>query len=153
MSSKLKNQTSKIKTKVSEVEVLKNQLVRALADYDNLQKRIEREREEITKLSNLGLLVRLLPVVDMFEEAQKHLGDSGLEIALGQFLSVLKEDGIEKIPVAKGDNFNENIHEAIEVIKTEDKLSVGKIAEVSLCGWKYTDGTIIRHAKVKVFKN
>ena len=135
-----------------EVTNLKGQLMRAMADYDNLKKRVEREREEIIKLSNLGLLIKLLPVVDMFEEAQKHLVDTGLAIAIGEFLKVLKEDGIEKVGVEIGDKFDENIHEAIEVISVtdEDILKVGTIFEIVLSGWKYDDGTVIRHAKVKV---
>lgn len=145
------------KTKVIKTDdstILRNQLARALADYDNLQKRVERERNEIVKLSNLGLLVRLLPVVDMFEGAEEHLKDSGLAIAINELLGILKEDGIEKIQVANGQKFDENIHEAIEVIDTADgeKEKAGTIAEVVMSGWKYSDGTIIRHVRVKVYK-
>lgn len=137
-----------------EITNLKSQLMRAMADYDNLKKRVEREREEIVKLSNLGLLVRLLPVVDMLEDAQKHLQDPGLAISIGEFLKILKEDGIEKIAVEIGDKFDENIHEVIETVSpTEGSVSKhGLISEVSLSGWKYQDGTVIRHARVKVIK-
>ena len=51
--------------KTNENQELKAQLVRALADYDNLRKRVEREKEEFEKLANLKLVIRLLPVLDI----------------------------------------------------------------------------------------
>lgn len=133
--------------KEEETLVLKNQLARALADYDNLRKRVEAERDEFTKFSNFRLVVKLLNIYDMFNEAQKHLKDSGIAIAIREFESVLDDEGIEKVPVEKGDSFDENLHEAVEIVEGG---SEGKISEVLLSGWKYKDGKIIRHAKVRV---
>src|SRR3989344_5307370 len=97
----------KLKAKESkpEVDTLKNQLARALADYDNLRKRVEREREDFGRVAKVMLLARLLPIYDMLEEAQKHLKDSGLAITIEEFAKVLKEEGIEKIEVNVGDAF------------------------------------------------
>lgn len=133
---------------------LKNQLVRALADYDNLRKRVEREREEFGKLANLTLVARLLPVYDMLEGAQKHLADSGLAITIEEFKKVLKDEGIERIRVKIGDKFDEEVHEAVEV---EDPPAggsgkEGKITKLILSGWRVVDGPIIRPVKVKVGK-
>jgi molecular chaperone GrpE len=130
-----------------QVEELKSQLARALADYDNLRKRTERQREDFSKLANLTLIVKILPVFDMLVIAQKHIGDAGLEIAIGEFREVLKSEEVEEIKVAAGDVFDEAIHEAVEVESgTENKL------EAVLSGWKYSDGTVIRPVKVKVTK-
>lgn len=133
---------------------LKKQLARALADYDNLRKRVEREREDIGKLAKATVVARLLPVYDMLEGAQKHLNDSGLAITIEEFKKVLEEEGVEKIEVKPGDEFNEELHEAVEVVDKErkSKKENGKISEVILTGWKLVDGPIIRPAKVKVFK-
>lgn len=138
----------------SKADELKGQLARALADYDNLRKRVEREREEFGKLANLRLVARFLPVFDMLEGAQKHLADSGLAITIERFVKVLKDEGFEKIEVAPGDEFDEEFHEAVEVVdkKSKGKKGEGKISEVILTGWKLIDGPIIRPAKVKVFK-
>jgi len=133
-------------------EILKSQLARALADYDNLQKRVAKEREEIVKLSNLELLVRLLSVVDMLEKAQENLQDSGLAIVLNELLLIFKEEGVEKIGVEIGNQFDENKHEVIETVGLSKGARAGTIAAVVLRGWQYSDGTIIRHTKVKVFK-
>ena len=132
---------------------LKEQLARALADYDNLRKRFEREREDFGKVAKVMLIARLLSIFDMLEEAQKHLKDSGLAITLEEFVKVLKEEGFEKIDVKVGDKFDELIHEAVEVVDSRDaKGEEGKITEIILSGWRLVDGVVIRHAKVKVTK-
>ncbi len=141
-------------SKQNELQELKNQLARALADYDNLRKRVEREREEIEGLVKITIVSRLLPIYDMIEGAQKHLKDSGLAITIDEFITVLKEEGIERIEVKPGDKFDEELHEAIEVVDSsvDEKANVGRISEVILSGWRLNNGPIIRHAKVKVGK-
>lgn len=127
---------------------LKNQLARALADYDNLRKRIEREKEDLEKLASLKLVLRLLPLLDNLRAAQSHLKDAGLAITIGELENILKDEGIEEIKPNKGDNFDHNLHEVTEVV--ENCKEENKIEEVVLSGWKFKDGIVIRHAKVKV---
>src|SRR3989304_6882580 len=134
--------------KDNEVGVLKNQLARALADYDNLRKRTEDERQLWVKFSTERVLIKLIPVLDMLASAQEHLKDSGLAIAVGEFKKVLSEEGIEEIVPRKGDPFNPQLHEALESVGGGKK---GQIAELILTGWKFADGKIIRPAKVKVY--
>jgi len=139
---------SKTKTQVSKVDELEGQLARALADYDNLRKRVEREKKDFERLASVRLVVRLLPIFDMFEGAQKHLADSGLAITMEEFEKVLKEEGLEKVKVKAGDSFSEEMHEVIGV--AGGKEGQGKITEVILSGWRLIDGQVIRPAKVKV---
>jgi molecular chaperone GrpE len=127
---------------------LKNQLARALADYDNLRKRIEREKEDLEKLASLKLILRLLPLLDNLRAAQNHLKDAGLAITIGELENLLKDEGIEEIKPNKGDNFDHNLHEVTEVV--ENCKEENKIEEVVLSGWKFKEGIVIRHAKVKV---
>ena len=137
------------KVKNSEAEALKGQLVRALADYDNLVKRVERERQEVQKLVSLSLIVRLLAVLDNLESAQEHLKDAGLAITVGEFKKVLNEEGLTEIKPNAGEEFDPGLMEAIEVTKgPSDNI----ISELVLTGWKFEDGTVVRHAKVKVTK-
>jgi molecular chaperone GrpE len=132
-----------------ELEMVKEMLARALADYDNLSKRVDRERVDLGKIVSVGVIVRLLPVLDNLESAQTHLKDQGLAISIGEFKRVLSEDGLNEIRPSVGDIFDENTMEAIEVTAgTSDNM----ISEVVLTGWKFTDGTVVRHAKVKVSK-
>jgi len=132
-----------------ELEVLKGMLARALADYDNLSKRVDRERADLGKIASVGIIVRLLPVLDGLESAQTHLQDAGLAISLGEFKKVLSEEGLNEIKPKIGEVFDENTMEAIEVVKG---ASDNSIADVVLPGWKFEDGTVVRHAKVKVVK-
>jgi molecular chaperone GrpE (heat shock protein) len=48
----------------AELETVKGMLARALADYDNLSKRVDRERQDLGKIASIGIIVRLLPVLD-----------------------------------------------------------------------------------------
>jgi molecular chaperone GrpE len=132
-----------------ETSDLKNQLARALADYDNLRKRVEKEREEMVMFASMGIVSRLLPIYDMLLQAQKHLKDAGLAITIGQLENLLKEEGVEKIEAAKGSEFDENLHETVEVAEGGKKDT---IEEELLTGWKYKDGPVIRYSKVKVSK-
>ena len=137
------------KTKKGEFEDLKNQLARALADYDNLRKRVERERKQVEKIAGAKFALKALSVFDMLEDAQKHLKDSGISLTIEEFEKVLKDEGVEKIEAGPGTKFNEELHEAVEVVKAGKD---GKIADVVLTGWKFRDGPVIRPTKVKVNK-
>lgn len=137
------------KGKSDESELLRAQLARALADYDNLIKRIEREKNDIEKLVSLRLILKLLNVLDGFESAQTHLKDVGLAISIVEFKKVLSEEGLTEIRPKVGDKFDEREMEAIEVVTG---ASDNTITETVLVGWKFGDGTVVRHAKVKVSK-
>lgn len=147
-----KNQKSKVKSEDRvhlELESVKAMLARALADYDNLSKRVERERQDLGKIVSVGIVTKLLPVLDMLESAQKHLQDQGLAIGIGEFKKIFSEEGLTEINPKIGEEFDENTMEAIEVVPGEvDNI----ISEVVLTGWKFEDGTVVRHAKVKVSK-
>jgi molecular chaperone GrpE (heat shock protein) len=101
-------------------------------------------------VAGLSLVKRLLPILDMLTDAQKHLQDAGLAITINEFISALKEEGVNRIEAGPGMVFDTNVHEAVEVVDGED----GKIIDEVLSGWKYNnDGLVIRPAKVKVGKN
>jgi len=132
--------------KAKKPDALQNQLARALADYDNLRKRTETEKGLWLIFAKQELLLKLLPVLDTLEVAQKHLKDKGLAMALSQFQNIFKEEGIVEI---EGGKFDAKIHEAVETLAGGEK---DRVAEVILKGYKFKDGPVIRHAKVKVYK-
>lgn len=147
---KNKKQEIKQKEKINEeAELLKSQLLRTLADYDNLVKRVEKEREILSKVASIGVITKLLPVLDNIENAQNHLQDAGLAICIGEFKKVFNEEGLIEINPKVGEEFDENTMEAIEVVAGEED---NMISEVMLVGWKFSDGQVVRHAKVKVSK-
>ncbi len=136
-------------TKGKELEKVKNQLIRALADYDNLRKRVEREKQGFEKIASAKFAIKMLVIFDMIEEAQKHLKDSGIALTQEEFKKILEEEGIEKIKIGEGDKFDEEVCDAVEVVKNGKG---GRIVEVVLTGWKFINGPVIRPTKVKVSK-
>lgn len=134
-----------------ELEIVKGMLARALADYDNLRKRIESEKESLEKNAGSKVVLKLLPVFDMIIDAQKHLKDSGLEIVIGEFRKSLYDLGIEEIKINIGDDFNPLEEEVSETVSGEKENTVAEILQM---GWKIRgEGFIIRPARVNVVKN
>jgi len=134
-------------TQDSQIDV-KEQLARALADYDNLKKRFERERMEIDDRSKVMIVTQLLSVFDMFDRVQKHVNDSGLAMALGELDKLLKDEGFSVIEPKVGEKFDEETMEAVEAIYQEG-VEPGKVIGLSLKGWRIGD-KILRYAKVVV---
>ncbi len=129
-----------------QVEEWKGKYLRALADYQNLEKRTYTEKEEIQKFAAENMLERLLPVLDSFELAQRHLNDQGLALALKEWYAFLTERGVQKIETL-GRDFNPHEMECIEVIDGEEN----KVIEEVLPGYTLFD-RVLRVAQVKVGK-
>ncbi|MBI3385545.1 nucleotide exchange factor GrpE [Candidatus Gottesmanbacteria bacterium] len=129
-----------------QVEEWKNKYLRALADYQNLEKRSHSEKEETRRYAVEVFLRQLLPVVDTLEQAGKHLNDQGLALALKELWAILTEFGIVKID-ALGCTFNPHEMECIEVVPGEEN----KVMEESLPGYRLHD-KVLRVAQVKVGK-
>ena len=125
---------------------LENKWKRALADYANLEKRIDSEKQSFVKYSNLKLLEKLLPILDDLERAEKHLKDQGLILAVNKLREILKNEGVEEIK-AQGEEFQPEAMEAIEIIEGPKN----KVVEVLNKGY-LMDNRILRVAKVKVGK-
>ena len=90
---------SREKGESEEIKQLKNQLARALADYDNLRKRVESTKQDLVYSASLRIISQLLPVLDQLEQANAHLKDQGLAISLQNFREVLKLEGYEEIKI------------------------------------------------------
>ena len=129
---------------LKQVKDLDNKWKRALADYQNLEKRLEREKREFVKFSNAALLDKLLAVLDDLERAELHLKDKGLKIALDQFRSVLRTEGIEEIK-ALGKKFDPNLMDCVEVVKGKKDRVIGVVRKGYLLNNK-----VLRPVRVKV---
>lgn len=126
---------------------LENQLKRALADYQNLERRVDEERRLLSTLSAALLIEKFLPILDNLESAQKHLNDQGLEIVTRQFKDILAQEGVEEIQ-AEGSTFDPHLHEAAEVIEGENDNTIVKVL---VKGYKLND-KVLRPAQVVVSK-
>ena len=129
-----------------EFKNLENQLKRALADYQNLEKRVAEEKSAWVKTANKGLLLRLLPALDNLMLAQKHTEDEGVRLSVNQILNAFKEEGVEKIEVL-GKDFDPNLMEAVSTTIGEE----GKVVEELRAGYTLF-GQVLRPAQVVVGK-
>lgn len=130
-----------------QVEEFKNKYLRALADYQNLEKRVSDERFELMKMANKNLLIKILPFLDNLEKAEIFIKDKGLKISKEHFLQILKEVGLEEINLLNKD-FDPNLAEAIDIVPG---IEDNKVVEVLRKGYMY-EGKIIRVTQVKVSK-
>lgn len=140
-----KNTKTNNQAKTQELEI---QLKRALADYQNLEKRIEEERKLLSKLSASLLIEKLLPVLENLEKAQIHLKDEGLAMVIKQFREILTQEGVEEI-AAEGQEFNPVYHEAIETQEGEQDNIIVKVISK---GYKI-ENTVLKPARVIVTKS
>lgn len=140
----LKNEIEELKKQVDE---FKNKYLRALADYQNLEKRVADEKQEIIKNANKNLILKLLPFLDTLDKAEIFIKDQGLKMAKDQLIQVLKEYGLEEIEVLNKE-FDPNLAEAIDIVKGEKD---NQVVEVLRKGYKLAS-KILRVAQVKVTK-
>lgn len=127
-----------------EIKDLTERWKRALADYQNLEKRVISEREDFVKFANVRLLTRILPALDSLEKAEEHLKDEGLGLTLRQLFQVLSEEGLEKIEVL-GKEFDPNEMECVELGEGKE----GAVIEELRKGYHFKN-KVIRVAQVKV---
>lgn len=125
---------------------LENQLRRALADYQNLEKRIASEKSSWILASNKNLLLRLLPGLDSLLLAEKHTQDEGVKLSIKHFLDILENEGVKKIE-SIGKDFDPNLMEAITTQEGEN----GKVLEEVRTGYMLFD-SVLRPAQVIVGK-
>lgn len=147
-----KDKKSSIKQYQTQMEELEGKYRRALADYQNLLKQTAKEREEYLKFANTQLLAQFLPLLDHLRAAHQHLQDQGLEMIIKHFQQILTNEGITEIRPQPGEQFNPHDHEALDIVPGSPEQQ-DQVAEVTQIGYKYPDGQVLRHAKVKVFKS
>jgi len=151
---KLKKELAQVKAE--KLEVLTD-LQKAKADFINMRKRDEEGNREFVKYAKEGVIADIIPVLDSFDMAfsNKESWESvskewrvGVEYIYNQLLSVLTNNGVTELN-PMGEEFNPNLHDALEMVSTEDSKDDNKIIAVVQKGYKIGD-KIIRPAKVKV---
>jgi len=134
-----------MKNLIEENEKLSEKLKRSTADYQNLEKRIEAQRQVFTALALSSIFDKILASIDDFHIVDKHLNDKGLKMSLQKLEAVLRSEGLEEIE-AKGLAFDP---QTMDCIDTTDKISKDIVFEVKKKGYKF-NGQIIRPAHVVV---
>ncbi|MEW6193113.1 MAG: nucleotide exchange factor GrpE [Bacillota bacterium] len=131
------------------------QFLRSRADFENLRRRVNKEREEFLHFAGETLVASLLPVLDNFERALESPGEelnaflTGVEMIYRQLKDVLAQEGLEAIS-AVGQEFDPTRHEAVAYEPGGEQPPNTIIAELRR-GYTFR-GKVLRPALVKVAK-
>jgi len=109
-----------------EIDDLTNRWKRALADYQNLEKRYEKEKSDFVQFANANLILKILGVLEHLEKAAAHLKDPGLDLVISEFKRVLATEGIEEIK-SLGEKFNPDLMEAVGVVRGRPPETVAEV--------------------------
>lgn len=141
-------QSNQTEDKNKEIETLTNSWKRAVADYQNLEKRVSKEREDFVKFSNLLIISRLIGLLDNLEMVKTHLRDEGLDIVCKELKNIILEHGVREMALEIGGEFDPNLAECVEAVVADFD---NKIIEIVAKGYIIGE-RVVRPAKVKVSK-
>jgi len=141
-----------------ELAELKDKYARVHADFDNIKKRLEREKYTAVEYANEKFAKDMIPVVDSLEMAlQSADADAkpeeliaklkeGIELTLKQFTTSLEKHGVTM--VSHEEPFDPNIHNAVQSVES-DEVESGQIVQTFKRGYKYKERPL-REAMVVV---
>lgn len=148
MSKSKDNKQNQLEQRVNELE---GQLKRAVADYQNLEKRVSEGRSELTNYVGAEIIRKILPSLDHLEQALTGVSETekvsgwfkGVELAVKELNQVLASEGLSQIE-ADG-QFDPSLHEAVDTEEGEDNM----ILKVARKGYNL-NGKVLRPAQVVV---
>lgn len=108
----------------SEMNAMKDQMLRLQADFDNFRKRVRRDAEDQRVGATEGLMKELLPVLDHFElglKAAREQGtpdavQNGLQLVLDQMLAALGRFGLRQVEGEESQPFDPHQHESVALV-------------------------------------
>jgi len=142
---------------LKEVDVLKDQLLRAQADVQNARRRAEQDVEKAHKFGLEKFANEMLPIIDNLERALESMGEDealkatreGIEMTLNMFASGLAKFQVEVVnPV--GETFDPALHQAMSMVPMPD-AEPNSVVTVVQKGYTL-HGRLIRPAMVMVAK-
>jgi molecular chaperone GrpE len=144
----------------AEIERLKEELrrehdtvLRALADFDNYRRRVERDSASAARSGKRDVILSLLEVLDGFDRALQHIGNAPSSVAQGvqaihrNLLGVLERHGVTRFD-SIGEPFDPRFHDAIGTVDS-DEVESGRVAEELQRGYRWED-EVLRPARVRV---
>ncbi len=135
---------------------MQDKYLRLSAEFDNYRKRTLKEKMDISKYAGEDLLKEILPVMDDFERALKHMESyancegmkEGIDLIYVKLSDFLKRNGVREIE-SLNSNFNVDLHDAAAKIPVAEEDKKGKIVEVILKGY-YLKDKVLRHSQVVI---
>ena len=141
-----------------ELDEFKDKYARVHADFENVKKRLEKEKYQAIEYANEKFAKDMIPVLDSLEGALRAAeGEAacedllakmkeGIELTYKLFLTNLEKHGVEK--VSHDEPFDPNIHNAVQSVD-HDEIESGEIVQTFQTGYKYK-GRPLREAMVVV---
>ena len=127
--------------------------VRIYSEYENYRKRTTLEKADLLLNGAKDTIKAILPVVDDFERALEHIADDdaskeGVQLIYNKMMKILEQKGLKPME-AKGQKFDENLHEAVTQFPAADDSQKGMVVDVVEKGY-YLNDKVLRYAKVVV---
>jgi molecular chaperone GrpE len=147
---------SQLKEDAKKAEEHWDRVLRLQADFDNIRKRFEKDKQDFTKFANEGIILELLIILDDLErtielaqskEQASAVFLKGVEMILAHLYDLLKAHGIKPID-AEGKIFDPNFHEALMQVENNDFPEHTVVEELQK-GYFLND-RVIRTSKVRV---
>jgi len=150
------NNAQSVRVVEEKLAEMQDKYIRLSAEFDNYRKRTLREKMDLSKYAGESLLLNLIPIIDDFERALKHMDSatdsaalkSGIDLIYVKFSEFLKQNGVKEIE-ALNTNFNVDIHEAVAKTQVQEDDKKGKVVDVLQKGY-YLQDKVLRFAKVVV---
>ena len=138
----------------SRSEELSNLVNRMQADFDNYRKRMNENNKKLKEDGICAVLEKLIPELDVLKQAIQTIPDEkvaeGVKMIYRQITEMLASFGVTEIP-ALGEQFDPNLHNAVQQVKVKDSSKVNMVVEVLQKGYRMGD-RVIRHSVVTVAK-
>lgn len=139
---------------VAERDELRERLMRALAEAENVRKRAQRDKREAEAYGATRLARDLLPVYDNLRRALDAVGEDqaavreGIELTLRELLNVLARHGVTLVAPSEGDRFDPQLHQAMFEAPVPG-TKAGEIIQIMAEGFLLHD-RLLRPAQVGV---
>lgn len=154
----VEDEKSEINSLKERLELCEDRYIRAHADFENIKKRLEKERYQAVDYANEIFARDMLSIADTLEIAYKSIGDDsdeivvkikeGIALTLEQFKKVFEKHGVKSVEVAG--KFDPNIHDAMMKVDSDTHES-GDIVQCFQKGYMIKD-RVLRPAMVSVAK-
>ena len=137
-----------------EIELLKDNYLRKVAEFENFKKRTLKEKTELILNGSEKTVTTILPILDDFERAISDKTEDpaaikeGIELIYNKFIKTLESIGVKKIDTQNKD-FDVDFHEAVAMVPGMGDDNKGKVIDCVQTGYTLND-KVIRHAKVAV---
>ncbi|MBM6992715.1 MAG: nucleotide exchange factor GrpE [Prevotella sp.] len=137
-----------------QLEMLKDQYLRSVAEFENFKKRTIKEKAELIQNGGAKTVVAILPILDDFERALADQSEDpkaireGMQVIFNKFIQSLEGLGVKKIDALEKD-FDTDYHEAVAMVPGMGDEKKGKVIDCLQTGYTMND-KVIRHAKVAV---